>query len=642
MLDEFAIEGIELLKLLVFEAIAQGTVPGAQVEALSKMKLASNESLKFLQKTYPNNQALPNEVKEYTTFLFEKSEALITKLQTENPGSDLANATDIREINSKINARVNSTPAPEEEKKAEENSQDQEKSAEQPKEPADPPPAQEKKPDVTTQSDDYDKRPLQVPKNETEKINSTQTVDEKQSLSDNDPDVLDTLSIGQDGLVVVPSEQRNFLLSNDPNKFRYNYTPGQSGIPRRGPVDASNVTVKNTGFTIVIDKTETNDEISYKIKIKNDGKNCLYIDQIIEIGGTDLSNINPDTKKSQNEPDPLPEIGIILDATKNTTFLKNFVSNTDNLQSQNDTPFSVGIPKHLKQKDNQSEPLCSTGKNEKSNTKSDEKKKEEAKEDEATTSDKYSRANLSKIQTEIIKEAKSWVGFREDFREEFKKDKSKGENKPNVREDATGNLTVDMSLMDAMNKYAGWSKKGGKDNPYCQSFAYMVAYKAAEAAGDTEFLQFLKDAKKEKVAGSTQGFYNFARKRGLVYSTPIQGSIVILQYLTKPQKGHAIIVTDQVQIYALASKKWIFTSVQGNTLGESKAALNEGVFEKIPVFKEDNVAAGPDPIFKYLGCIIPNSITSNVGKSEDALIKAFYGSGGDLRHLTEDPAPVTE
>jgi hypothetical protein len=73
----------------------------------------------------------------------------------------------------------------------------------------------------------------------------------------------------------------------------------------------------------------------------------------------------------------------------------------------------------------------------------------------------------------------------------------------------------------------------------------------------------------------------------------------------------------------LEDKKWIFQSIQGNTSGETKTALNEGIFEKVIGFKRDNIARGEKPSFRYVGCIVPNSIRTTVGNSDEELTKAF-------------------
>jgi len=466
-------------------------------------------------------------------------------------------------------------------------------------------------------SDDYELRQLDIPKSEQNLINRDQVPDQKQSAIDDEPDIIDTLDIGQDGLVVVPEERRNRILSDDPDKFRYNYTPGQYGIPKKGPVDSSNVTVKNTGFSLTATKvSETDGEITYKIKIENTGKNCLYLDQIIEISGTDLSNIDPDTGKSQLEPPSLPSNGISTSAADNTKFIKNFVSNIENLQSQTNAPFSVGVPKHLKQKDNQSEPLCST------------KPKEETQDpvnqpDPKTDPKPQTAQNATKLQTETINEAKNWLGFYEDKRPEAAGSKTKGENKPNTRVDQFGNFVVDTSLMEAMFKYANWPRQGGSQWKYCLAFAFMAAYKAAEAVNDREYLQFLNEAKRNGLSLSSQRFFKFARDKGYVFQTPVPGCIAILQSLTNKNLGHAVIVGEQVQLYSLENKKWIFQSIQGNTSGETKTALNEGIFEKVIGFKRDNTARGEKPSFRYVGCIVQNSIRTEVGNSDEDLTKAF-------------------
>jgi hypothetical protein len=497
------------------------------------------------------------------------------------------------------------------------------------------PPANKPTPNNTStpppQSDDYDKRTTNLSNKEVERINTSQVPNEKESAEDNEPDILDTLSVGSDGLVVVSSERRNQLLSGDGTGFSYNYTPGQYGMPRKGPVDASNITVKNTGFSIsVVKSSETDGEIIYKIKIENDGKNCLYLDQIIEISGTDLSNVNPDTKKSQFEPTNLGTNGVSTNITDNTTFIKNFVSNVDNLQSQTNAPFSVGVPQHLKQKDNQSEPLCSTNsekkEEDKGNNNSENKEQQSDKTDSKKT-EKEGKVDLSKLQIETINESEKWVGFYEDTRSDRPNTKDFGENKPNVRVDETGNIIVDTSLMENMFKYAGWSKAGGLKWPYCMSFAFMVAYKGALAAGDSEYLKFLDEARKKGLATSTQGFYRYAKEKGFIFQTPVPGCVVILQSLKDKSKGHGIIIGKNVEVWALENKKWVFETVQANTSGETGTALTEGVFYKTIGFKPDGVSivVSQDgiPYFRYLGCIVPESIRKQVGETDEILTKAF-------------------
>lgn len=498
------------------------------------------------------------------------------------------------------------------------------------------PPTDSKPKAPEAQSDDYDNRKLDVSETEKKSINQQQTKDEKRAAVDGDPDVLDTLSVGSDGLVVVPEYRRDAILNGDPDLFKTNYTPGQYGMKRKGPVDSTNITTKNTGFTITVSKGETEDEIVYEIEIENTGKNCLFLDQIIAISGTDISNINPDTKKSENEPKNLPDSGVSLETNDNLEFLKKNVSNIDNLQSQENAPFSVGIPQYLKQKDNQSEPLCAT------NQKKEEEKKDttEEKKDETQKSEQTettpSDADLSPVErrklypyiTAAIEEAGKWMGFYEDLRPEFVNKKDRGENKPNIRVDDTGNVVVDTSLMEAMYKYSGFGINSRAK--YCMAFSFMIAYKAAEKSGDTKFIEFLKEAKKQGFSLQTQNLINFAKQKGYYSTVPVPGCMVVLRYVDEPSKGHGVLVGFESQVYSLPDLKWAFETYGGNTLGEGAGGFTEGTFLKNFGFKPppSGLDTGEGK-FTYVGSIIPDSVRN--GKTDEELIKLLITDKTDLK-----------
>lgn len=450
---------------------------------------------------------------------------------------------------------------------------------------------------------DYDSRLLLISEEELNALKAKQVPNQKQALIDDDPDELDTLDVNSDGFVVVPEERRVQIFSTNPLYYQTD-EQRRTFINTGTPVDSTSINVQNKKMSVVAQIAEETDEyITFTVKIENLDSNCLVIDNMIQIAGIDYSIVD-ENSISENERELGPSIGnaeirITPDAIAIDRFMGKIIPNYKNIQSQINAPFTVDVPPFLQQTDSKSLVLCPAGFGYNTNT---------TKTDNSATDINSNTKKLSKLQLEFIAEAHRWLGY---YDTNNTKD---GHNVPNVRLIKNGTAFVkkhDDSLIKLMKNGTGWAL----GLPWCAAFAFSILKKVCNEIGDPFANAHIKQSglNNGSVASS-----RYAASKGLLVKKFVPGCVALFQ--KSGEKGHTMIIIDVRRISGgTGNQVYDVVTIEGNSSGErgkptglsdcSKKSGSPSSGGKIVEKKGNEYFIGD---FKFLGCVVPKSIQETV------------------------------
>ena len=445
---------------------------------------------------------------------------------------------------------------------------------------------------------DYDSRLLLLSEEEFNALNARSEPNQKQAIIDDDPDVVDTLDVNEDGFVVVPAETRRLFFDANPNSYKTSATrrllnPGD-------PFDSTNINVQNKKMNVKVFKESEDDEyITFNVKIENTDSNCLVLDNIVQISGIDYSLVN-EQNISENEKilntAPNSTISIITNNTISENFIKKIIPNYESIQSQLNAPFTVEVPDFLQQVDAKSIVLCPPGTGYSPSNSSNEE-----------TVPTAISGKLLPIQAQVIQEAHRWLGFYE---------KDTGNNNPVVRLIKNGQYTqqvADTSLVEFMKKETGWSA----GQSWCAGFAFSIVKKACRNIGDPFATTHIGGG---KLSLGTLAAAGYAAKKGILVNAFVPGCVALFQRTS--EKGHAMIVIDVRKIQNGGQNVYDIVMIDGNTSGESGAPRELNDCSK----KSGSHTAGGKIAkkvgntyyigkFKFLGCVVPENVQASVPNS---------------------------
>lgn len=447
---------------------------------------------------------------------------------------------------------------------------------------------------------DYDSRLLLISEDELKKLNFQQNPNQKQALQDEDPDILDTLEINEEGFVVVPDERRDLIFSEDPQKFRTDNN--RRFVDVGTSVDSTNITVTNKKFNVRISKTfEDNDIIRYSVVIENTDENCLVVDSVVQIAGTDLSLVNTETNISEDEEllkGSLSQVGISTNKTAITDFVKKYRPDFDTLQSSiGNIPFDVLLPDFLDQVDARSLVLCP----ENSNFSDESQDKGEVSPEQY----KINKAGLLPIQIAVIDEAPNWVGYQE-----LKTKSGKGDNWPvnRVIKTSGGGFEEypDTKCVEQMKKYQNYQR----GEPWCAAFTHMIVARAAEKISNP-FLRYIKPSGLNKGTASS---YNYAKQNGLLVKSLVPGCPAY--FVNGKGEHHTILILEVRTASGKAGYAFDCKTIEGNTGTEANFPTRYNGSSRISggragyggkIFKRqgDELYIGK---YKFLGCAVPKEV----------------------------------
>lgn len=464
------------------------------------------------------------------------------------------------------------------------------------------------RPDPIPQSEDYTERLINLDEADLKKINSQQNPNQKQALLDDEPDELDTLYVNEEGFVVVPEERRNLVLSNDPDKFRTDPNQRRYADLVNG-VDSKHINVTNKNFNLKVNKVfEDDDTIRYNIVIENIDDNCLVIDSIVQIAGTDLSIVDAQTNISEDEKllnGTVSGNGISTDKLSVTNFVKKYRPDFDTVQSAvGSIPFNLLIPDFLEQVDSKSVILCPQ------NTKIEEETNESNTNEKRTVNpEQYNinKKNLLPIQAAVIDEAVNWSGYYE----------LGNTNWPVTRLIKNSNGAFDeysdTKLVEIMKKYQKWVK----GTAWCAAFAHSIIGNAIEKINNP-FLNYITNRNLNPGVGPS---YNFAKRNGLLVNYLVPGCVA---YLGKRSKNgapaHAILILEVRTASGKPSYAFDCKTIEGNSSTEKGVPGKYGGASRLSghkagvggkVFKREGnqlVTGSPEKGFVFLGCVVPKEV----------------------------------
>lgn len=440
---------------------------------------------------------------------------------------------------------------------------------------------------------DYDSRLLLLSEDELKKLNFNQNPNEKKALEDDDPDILDTLDVNEEGFVIVPPERRAQAFSDDPDKYRFD--SDRRYVDVGVSVDSTNITAINKNFKLIINKVFENDDIiKYNITIENDDDNCLVVDSVIQIAGTDLSFVDSQTKISEDEKilnNTRTVNGIVINKQIATNFIKKYRPDFDTLQSAiGNIPFQVELPDFLDQVDSRSLVLCPKNSN-----------VETASNTKITERYNINTAELLPIQAAIVEESKNWAGFLE----------LGLSNWPIYKVKKTGDNQIeeysDTSLVDKMKKYTSHEK----GLAWCASFAHTMVALAAEKIKHP----ILSDISSSKLGRGVIPSYEYAKRNGLLVPYLVPGCPA---YGTDGKgKNHAILI---LEVRKITGNKPDYAfdciTIEGNTSTEKGVPTKYKGSSRVTggrpgyggrIFKKsgNSLYFGK---FKFLGCMVPKDV----------------------------------
>jgi hypothetical protein len=447
---------------------------------------------------------------------------------------------------------------------------------------------------------DYDSRFLLLSDDEFKRLNFQQNPNEKQAIQDEDPDVLDTLELNEEGFVVVPEERRNLIFSQDPDKFRTD--PSRRFVDVGVSVDSTNITVKNNKFNLRVSKVfEDDDIIKYNVVLENVDNNCLVIDSVVQIAGTDLSLVNPETRISEDEQllqGSVGQNGISKNKIAITNFIKKYRPDFDTLQSAiGNIPFEVVIPDFLEQVDARSLVLCP----ESAQT------SDQPTERRGISNEQYqvNKAGLLPIQIAVIEEAQNWSGYQE-----LRTRSGRGDNWPVTRviknSDGTLQEYADTRCVEQMKKYANHLR----GEPWCAAFAHMIVGRACDKIANP-FRKYIDPSRLNK---GTKTSADFARKAGLLVNYLVPGCPA---YFVNDKGDHHTILILEVRT-ASGKPNYAFDckTIEGNTgteagipsryYGSSRiAGARPGYGGKIFTRRGNELYMKK---YRFIGCAVPREV----------------------------------
>jgi hypothetical protein len=454
---------------------------------------------------------------------------------------------------------------------------------------------------------DYDSRLLLLSEDEFKKLNFQQNPNQKQSLIDDEPDDLDTLEVNEEGFVVVPDERRNLVLSEDPDKFRTDPNKRRYADLVNG-VDSKNINVTNKNFNLKVYKTfEDDDTIRFNVVIENIDDNCLIIDSVVQIAGTDLSLVDSQTNISEDEKllnGTVSTSGISTEKNSVTNFVKKFRPDFDNVQSAvGNIPFNVIIPDFLEQVDSKSVILCPQ------NTRIEEETNESNSNSKRTVnSEQYqiNKKNLLPIQSAVIDEAVNWGGYYE----------IGTNNWPVTRlvKNSNGQFDEygDTKLVEIMKKYQKWVK----GTAWCAAFAHSIIGNAIEKINNP-FLRYITN---RNLNPGVAPSYSFAKKNGLLVNQLVPGCVAYLGKRSTGSPAHAILILEVRTASGKPSYAFDCKTIEGNSSTEKGVPGKYGGASRLSghkpgiggkVFKQEGnrlVTGSPEKGFVFLGCVVPTEV----------------------------------
>lgn len=442
-------------------------------------------------------------------------------------------------------------------------------------------------------ADGYENRLNSLSQDQIEKINSQQNPNQKQALIDDDPDLVDELFIDESGFVVVPDEVRIRRFSQNPSSFRTDQS--QRSVSIGTSVDSTNITVINKNMKLTVRKiSENDDEIRFNVMIQNNDNNCLVIDSISQIAGTDLSKVDPETKISEDEK-ILKGVGagprIITDKTIVTEFIKKYTPNYETLQSSiGNIPFDVELPDFLDQVDARSLALCPKNSGVVSNT-----------EDKQQVSKK---GNLLPIQLEVINEALKWNNFQE----------TGNDNSPSIKLRKTGDNSydpyTDLSLIELMKKY----QKYEAGNRWCAAYAHSIIGLAASRINHPIEKAITSGILNKGVEAS----YIRAKSNGLLVPHLVPGCAAYGQDIKDPSKRHCILILEVRRILNKPGYAFDCVTIEGNSSTEGNIPTkykngvkacglrrSQGFGGRIFTKRGNDLYFGN---LRFLGCSVPKDV----------------------------------
>lgn len=454
---------------------------------------------------------------------------------------------------------------------------------------------------------DYDSRLLLLSEEEFKKLNFQQNPNQKQALIDDEPDNLDTLDVNEEGFVVVDEQRRNLVLSDDPDKFRTNPNQRRYADLANG-VDSKHINVTNKNFNLKVNKVfEDDDTIRYNIVIENIDDNCLVIDSVVQIAGSDLSLVDTQTNVSEDEKllnGTVSTNGISTDKTSVTNFVKKYRPDFDTVQSSvGSIPFNLLIPDFLEQVDSKSLILCPQ------NTKIEEETNESNTNSKRTVnSEQYNinKKNLLPIQSSVIDEAVKWAGYYE----------IGTNNWPVTRLIKNSNGTFDeysdTKLVEIMKRYQKWVK----GTAWCAAFAHSIIGNAIEKFNNP-FLNYITN---RNLNPGVAPSYNFAKRNGLLVNYLVPGCVAYLGKRSTGNPAHAILILEVRTASGKPSYAFDCKTIEGNSSTEKGVPGKYGGASRLSghkpgvggkVFKQEGnrlVTGSPEKGFVFLGCVVPKEV----------------------------------
>lgn len=468
---------------------------------------------------------------------------------------------------------------------------------------------------------DYDSRLLLISEDEFRKLNFQQNPDQKQALVDDDLDVLDNLGINEEGFVTVPDYVRDKILSRDPNKFRTDPTLRYADISKG--IDSKNIKVKNKKFNLIATKIfEDENTIRYNVVIENEDENCLVIDSIIQIAGTDFSLVDTTTNISENEKllkSTVNSSGISFDKNAVTSFVKKYKPNFETLQSSiGNIPFTVATPDFLNQIDSKSVPLCpknltaKTGPSPSSgNT-------------DPVNPEQYNinKQGLLPYQVAVINEATKWANFCELNKDDWPVTRFIKQKDGQIQQ------LSDLSLVKLMNKY----QKFRKGLYWCCAFQHSIIAAGLENANLKNHPFYDLCSGNDSLDMGVGSSYQYAKQHGLLVPYPVPGCPAYFYKNGKPQ--HCILILEVRTATGKQDAVYDCVTIEGNSTpninvpaqyaggGSKIMGADAGVGGKLFYRAsggglELRYTTGP---YKFMGCAVPKDVQAKANGNYDIFI----------------------
>lgn len=468
---------------------------------------------------------------------------------------------------------------------------------------------------------DYDSRLLLISEDEFRKLNFQQNPDQKQALIDDELDVLDNLEVNEEGFVTVPDKIRDKILSSDPNKFRTDPTLRYADISKG--IDSKNIKVKNKKFNLNVNKVfEDEDIIRYNVVIENNDENCLVLDSIIQIAGTDFSLVDTETNVSENEKllkSTVASNGISTDKNAITSFVKKYNPNYETLQSSiGSIPFTILTPDFLNQVDSKSIPLCPK------NTTVTTGPSVSTGNGGTITPEQYTinKQGLLPYQVAVINEATKWANFCELNKDDWPVTKFVKQKDGSVQQ------LSDLSLVNLMKKY----QKFKKGLFWCCAFQHSIIASGLENANLTNHPFYDLCSGNDSLDMGVGSSYQYAKQHGLLVPYPVPGCPAYFYKDGKPQ--HCILILEVRSVTGKQDAVYDCVTIEGNSTpninvpaqyaggGSKIMGAETGVGGKLFYRAADGglELRYTKMSYKFMGCAVPKDVQSKANGNYDIFI----------------------